>query len=105
MVMNERTKKYWLPWLVGKIIEGSCRWKLSTGNLCTLILLELKMYVHLLELTMQEHVRKMELQMHFSQLFLVIGLINLYKFPLDNFHLQDPTIIIKSRVTLTRIIC
>jgi hypothetical protein len=20
MVMNERTKKYWLPWLVGKII-------------------------------------------------------------------------------------
>jgi hypothetical protein len=99
--MNERTKKYWLPWLVGKIIEGSCRWKLSSGNLCTFIRTKkLCTFIR----TNQEHLRTTT-NAFFAPVHLVIGLINLYKFPLDNFHLQDPTIIIESRVMLTRIIC
>ena len=32
----------------------------------------------------------------FSQVFLVWSVINVYKYPLDNFHLQDPSTIIQS---------
>ena len=43
-----------------------------------------------------------DLKLHFSQLFLVWSVINVYKFPLDNFHRQDPSTIIESNEMATK---